>query len=65
MWDIPGPGLEPVLPALAGGFLTSAPPGKSLQHIHKPHFVGDHINSQYQQSTLNSIPLYQKLFQVL
>ena len=31
MWDLPGPGLEPVSPALAGGFLTTAPPGKSLQ----------------------------------
>ena len=30
MWDLPGPGLEPVSPALAGGFLTPAPPGKSL-----------------------------------
>ena len=29
MWDLPGPGLEPVSPALAGGFLTTAPPGKS------------------------------------
>ena len=29
MWDIPGPGLEPVSPALAGGFLTTAPSGKS------------------------------------
>ena len=29
MWDLPGPGLEPVTPALAGGFLTTAPPGKS------------------------------------
>ena len=28
MWDLPGPGLEPVSPALAGGFLTAAPPGK-------------------------------------
>ena len=28
MWDLPGPGLEPVTPALAGGFLTTAPPGK-------------------------------------
>ena len=27
-WDPPGPGLEPVSPALAGGFLTTAPPGK-------------------------------------
>ena len=28
MWDLPGPGLEPVSPALAGVFLTTAPPGK-------------------------------------
>ena len=28
MWDLPGPGLEPVSPALTGGFLTTAPPGK-------------------------------------
>ena len=29
MWDLPGPGLEPRSPALAGGYLTTAPPGKS------------------------------------
>ena len=29
MWDLPGPGLEPVTPALAAGFLTTGPPGKS------------------------------------
>ena len=29
MWDLPGPGVEPVSPALAGGFLTTAPPEKS------------------------------------
>ena len=28
MWDPPRPGLEPVSPALAGRFLTTAPPGK-------------------------------------
>ena len=27
-WVLPGPGLKPVSPALAGGFLTTAPPGK-------------------------------------
>ena len=27
-WDLPRPGLEPVSPALAGGFPTTAPPGK-------------------------------------
>ena len=31
MWDLPRPGLEPVSPALAGRFSTTAPPGK-------PHF---------------------------
>ena len=30
MLGLPGPGIEPVSPALAGGFLTTAPPGKSL-----------------------------------
>ena len=28
MWDLPKPGLKPVSPALAGRFLTTAPPGK-------------------------------------
>ena len=30
MWDLPRPGLEPMPPALAGRFLTTAPPGKPL-----------------------------------
>ena len=30
MWDLPGPGLEPVSPALAGRLPTTAPPGKPL-----------------------------------
>ena len=33
MWDLPGPGIEPVSPALAGGFLTTVPPGKSLSTL--------------------------------
>ena len=33
MWDLPGPGLEPVSPALAGGFLTAAPPGKPFSEF--------------------------------
>ena len=28
MWDLPGPGLEPMSPALAGRFSTTVPPGK-------------------------------------
>ena len=30
MWDLSRPGLEPVSPALAGRFSTTAPPGKPL-----------------------------------
>ena len=29
MWDLPRPGVELVSSALAGGFLTTAPPGTS------------------------------------
>ena len=28
MWDLPGPGHEPVSPASAGGLSTTVPPGK-------------------------------------
>ena len=28
MWYLPGPGIEPMSPALAGGFFTTEPPGK-------------------------------------
>jgi len=30
MWDLPRPGIEPVSPELAGGFLTTGSPGKFL-----------------------------------
>ena len=33
MWDLPRPGLEPVSPALAGRFSTTAPPGKPPSFI--------------------------------
>ena len=33
LWDLPRPGLEPVSPALAGRFSTTAPPGKPLFSI--------------------------------
>ena len=35
MWDLPGPGLKPVSPELAGGFLTTAPPRKPKKFIFK------------------------------
>ena len=33
MWDLPRSGLEPVSPALAGRFSTTAPPGKRLSYL--------------------------------
>ena len=41
MWDPPRPGLEPVSPALAGGFSTTAPPGKPpyLLILDSPHVL--------------------------
>ena len=36
MGNLPGSGIEPMSPALAGGFFTTEPPGKSLDF----HFFG-------------------------
>ena len=33
MWSVPGPGIEPVSPALAGRFLSTVPPEKSYNLI--------------------------------
>ena len=39
MWDLPRPGLEPVSPALAGRFLSTAPPGKPQRGFFNSPFV--------------------------
>ena len=41
MRDLSGPGLEPVSPALAGGFFTIEPPGKPLD----PKFLTSFVNA--------------------
>jgi len=33
MWDLPGPGIKPRSPVLAGGSLTMEPPGKPFVEI--------------------------------
>ena len=35
--NLPGPGTEPVSPALAGGFFIIEPPGKAPVTFHLPH----------------------------
>ena len=34
VWNLPGPEIEPVCPALAGRFLTTGPPGKSSLQVY-------------------------------
>ena len=34
-WDIPGPEIEPMSPALAGRLFTTDPPGKPLNNLLK------------------------------
>ena len=50
MWDLPRPGLEPMSSALAGRFLTTAPPGKSLDAPPPPLF------KNIAQALLPSVP---------
>ena len=50
MWDLPGPGLEPTYPALAGRFLTTAPPGKS-QRVKLSLKVNFNVTALSSQST--------------
>jgi len=33
MWDLPGPGMKPVSPALAGGLPATGPPEKSQNNL--------------------------------
>ena len=40
MWDLPGPEIRPVSPSLAGRFLTTGPPGKSLYFSVFKNFLG-------------------------
>ena len=45
MWDFLGSGIEPVSPALEGGFLSTVPPGKSTIPILKKSFRGRTMES--------------------
>ena len=47
MWDLPRPGLEPVSPALAGRFSTTAPPGKpqSFFYTLKKSLLSSHFQA--------------------
>ena len=52
--DLPGPGIKPVAPALAGRFFTIGPPGKSLpsesclKHLSPEEFLDKEVSGGYQ-----------------
>ena len=48
MWNLPGPGIEPVYPALAGEFLSTESPGKSLTLLLK---IADRVEPRRVENT--------------
>ena len=67
MWDLPGPGIEPVSPALAGGFLTTVPPGRevlifSISNVISSLAHGLFRNVSFNLATFGSILDYLLLF---
>ena len=53
MCDLLGPGLKPVYPALAGRFLTTAPPGK-------PKAAPFHLSGKYPHGIDSRVILHRK-----
>ena len=41
VWKLPGSGIEPMAPALAGGFLSTVPPGKPCIFLN--HFLSCYL----------------------
>ena len=61
MWDLLGPGLKPVSPVLAGGFLTTVPPGKPFASLmrNKIRMNKEKIATDFLKSILKITVLYQ------
>ena len=57
MWDLPRPGLEPVSPALAGGFSTTAPPGKPHHSFFICSFIDGHLSSFQFGTIMNKVAM--------
>ena len=49
MWNLPGPGTEPMSPAMAGGFLSAVPPGRSSHWLHHVTF----LRAQYKSPSVS------------
>ena len=61
MWDLPRPGLEPLSPALAGRFSTTAPPAKpNSSYSYLKYFSGICISFQLSEPSLLLLVLIRK-----
>ena len=68
MWDLPKPGIELMSPALAGGFLTTEPPGKSWYSHFERQFGRSPQNWTYFYHTIqqfHSLILTQKSWKLM
>ena len=54
MWDLPGPGVKPVSPALAGRLLTTALPGEHIYNIIL-YFIFGNLSSKEQKIKFNKM----------
>ena len=62
MWNHPGPGIKPISPALAGGFLSTVPPGKypQVSSLTKLHPRGESQTSRRLPTPLRIMVLLEK-----
>ena len=65
MWDLPGPGIEPMSPALAGEFLTTGPPGKSYNKTLKVLLCTSSCNTSGSMWVLDCLALTDTQFNYL
>ena len=61
MWNLSGPGVEPMSPALAGGFSTTGPPGKSYH----PHLMDKKVKAQRDWEVCPSSPSWLECARIL
>ena len=62
MWDLPGPGLEPWSPALAGRFSTAAPPGKPYPLMFNKYWSGSVLGPDNKLvNTVDQSPVFMEL----
>ena len=54
MWDLLRPGIEPISPALTGGFFTTEPPGKPWEYIESQVILRKQREHQANKLFINS-----------